>query len=180
MPRSSNLEIFLPRRVPSAGLIAASLMFALSGDIFASETVKVAFVNTARVLQESNAMKDARRRLESEFASRDRELQDMKKRLKSLSEKFDSESASLSDADRARRQRELADLDKETQRKNREYLEDLNLRKSELLEHVKEVTAKAIRTYAVAQKYDLVVEDAIYASARIDVTDRIIKSINSN
>lgn len=126
-------------------------------------------------------MKDARKRLEQEFSPRDRELQEMKRRLKALTDKYAADmSSNMSDSERTRRQREISDLDRDTQRKNREYLEDLNHRKGELLEHLNELKNKAIRTVATTQNYDLVLEDAVYASKRIDITDKVLKALNAN
>lgn len=143
----------------------------------AQESSKIAFVSTERIFREAAPAKAAQSKLEAEFAKRDRDLQDMAARLKSQSEKLDKDSAVLSDSDRAKRQRDLSDLDKEFQRKQREFREDLNQRRNEELAVVLERTNKVIRQIAEAEKYDIVFQEAVYASKRIDITDKVLKEL---
>lgn len=99
-------------------------------------------------------------------------------RLKSMSEKLDKEAALLPETDRVKRQRDLADLDKDFQRKQREFREDLNQRRNEELAMVLERTNKVIKQIAETEKYDLVFQEAVYASPRIDITDKVLKALN--
>ncbi len=143
----------------------------------AQESSKIAFVSTERIFREAAPAKAAQAKLEAEFAKRDRELQDMAARLKAQSDKLDKDAAVLSDTDRAKRQRDLSDLDKEFQRKQREFREDLNQRRNEELAVVLERTNKVIRQIADAEKYDIVFQEAVYASKRIDITDKVLKEL---
>ncbi|MDR6582219.1 outer membrane protein chaperone [Herbaspirillum sp. BH-1] len=143
----------------------------------AQESSKIAFVSTERIFREAAPAKAAQAKLEAEFAKRDRELQDMAARLKAQSDKLDKDAAVLSDSDRAKRQRDLSDLDKEFQRKQREFREDLNQRRNEELAVVLERTNKVIRQIADAEKYDIVFQEAVYASKRIDITDKVLKEL---
>jgi len=101
----------------------------------------------------------------------------MAARLKAQSEKLDKDSAVLSESDRVKRQRDLADMDKEFQRKQREFREDLNQRRNEELSVVLERTNGVIRKIAEAEKYDIVFQEAVYASKRIDITDKVLKEL---
>jgi Outer membrane protein len=143
----------------------------------AQESSKIAFVSTERIFREAAPAKAAQTKLEAEFAKRDRDLQDMAARLKAQSDKLDKDAAVLSDSDRAKRQRDLSDLDKEFQRKQREFREDLNQRRNEELAVVLERTNKVIRQIAEAEKYDIVFQEAVYASKRIDITDKVLKEL---
>ncbi|WP_229296936.1 MULTISPECIES: OmpH family outer membrane protein [Herbaspirillum] len=143
----------------------------------AQESSKIAFVSTERIFREAAPAKAAQTKLEAEFAKRDRDLQDMAARLKAQSDKLDKDAAVLSDSDRAKRQRDLSDLDKEFQRKQREFREDLNQRRNEELSVVLERTNKVIRQIAEAEKYDIVFQEAVYASKRIDITDKVLKEL---
>ena len=102
----------------------------------------------------------------------------MASRLKSMSDKLDKDTAILSESDRVKRQRELADLDKDFQRKQREFREDLNQRRNEELAIVLERTNKVIKQIAESEKYDIVFQEAVYASPRIDITDKVLKALN--
>lgn len=139
---------------------------------------KIGFVSTERIFREAAPAKAAQAKIEAEFSRRDKELQDMAARLKGMSEKLDKDAALLSDSERGRRQRELADLDKDFQRKQREFREDLNQRRNEELATVLEKTNKVIKQIAEAEKYDIVFQEAVYASPRIDITDKVLKALN--
>ncbi|WP_343584147.1 OmpH family outer membrane protein [Herbaspirillum sp.] len=156
--------------VMAAGLMSFSAAHAQEGS-------KIAFVSTERIFREAAPAKAAQSKLEQEFAKRDRELQDMAARLKAQSDKLDKDATVLSDSDRAKRQRDLSDLDKEFQRKQREFREDLNQRRNEELAVVLERTNKVIRQIAEAEKYDIVFQEAVYASKRIDITDKVLKEL---
>ncbi|HZW22596.1 OmpH family outer membrane protein [Noviherbaspirillum sp.] len=157
-------------------LIASFLLPLASAQ--AQETSKVGFVSTERIFREAAPAKAAQAKIEQEFSKRDKELQEMASRLKSMSDKLDKDAAVLSETDRIRRQRELADLDKDFQRKQREFREDLNQRRNEELAIVLERTNKVIKQIAEAEKYDIVFQEAVYASPRIDITDKVLKALN--
>ena len=99
--------------------------------------------------------------------------------MKAAAEKFDKDSPVLSDSDRVRRQREIADSDKDFQRRQREFNEDINQRKNEELAAVVERANKVIRQIAESEKYDIVFQDAVYVNPRIDITDKVLKSLNA-
>lgn len=160
-----------------AVVMAACLMSISPAQAQDSGASKIAFVSTERIFREAVPAKAAQTKLEQEFAKRDRELQDMAARLKTQSDKLDKDGTVLSDSDRAKRQRDLSDLDKEFQRKQREFREDLNQRRNEELAVVLERTNKVIRQIAEAEKYDIVFQEAVYASKRIDITDKVLKEL---
>ncbi|HVK94440.1 MAG TPA: OmpH family outer membrane protein [Noviherbaspirillum sp.] len=140
---------------------------------------KVGFVSTERIFREAAPAKTAQAKIEQEFSRREKELQDMASKLKSMSDKLDKDAAVLPESDRVKRQRELVDLDKDFQRKQREFREDLNQRRNEELAIVLERTNKVIKQIAEAEKYDIVFQEAVYASPRIDITDKVLKALNS-
>ena len=160
--------------IQAATLAVGLLAFA---NVQAQEASKIAFVSTERILREAAPAKAAQAKLEQEFSKREKDLADMGARLKAQSEKLDKDGPVLSDADRAKRQRDLSDLDKEFQRKQREFREDLNQRRNEELAAVVERTNGVIRKIAEADKYDIVFQEAVYASKRIDITDKVLKEL---
>lgn len=139
---------------------------------------KIGFVSTERIFREAAPAKAAQAKIEQEFSRRDKDLQDMAARLKAMSEKLDKDAAVLSESERMKRQRDLADLDKDFQRKQREFREDLNQRRNEELATVLERTNKVIKQIAETEKYDIVFQEAVYASSRIDITDKVLKALN--
>ena len=158
-------------------MIAALFCFAPLTQAQATET-KIAFVNTERIFREAAPAKSAQVKIDQEFSKREKDLQEVAARLKSMSDKLDKEVAVVPESERSKRQRELADLDKDFQRKQREFREDLNQRKNEELATVLERTTRVIKQIAEAEKYDIVFQDAVYASPRIDITDKVLKALN--
>lgn len=158
-----------------AVLLALSL-FSLA-NAQAQET-RIGFVSTERIFREAAPAKLATAKIEQEFSKREKELQDLGSRLKSASDKLDKDAAVLSESDRIRRQRELSDMDKDFQRKQREFREDLNQRRNEELATVLDRTNKVIKQIAEAEKYDIVFQEAVYISPRIDITDKVLKALN--
>ena len=159
----------------TAAVCVASLV--LIGNAYAQDA-RIGFVSTERIFREAAPAKVAQTKIEQEFSKREKELQDMGLRLKTMSEKLDKDGAVLADSERAKRQREVGDLDKEFQRKQREFREDLNQRRNEELAIVLERTNKVIKQIAEAEKYDIVFQEAVYISPRIDITDKVLKALN--
>jgi len=158
-----------------AALLAASI---LTMGFAQAQEVKVGFVSTERIFREAAPAKSANAKIEQEFSKRDKELQDMGARLKAMADKLDKDGPVLSESDRGRRQRELSDLDKDFQRRQREFREDLNQRRNEELATVLERTNRVIKQIAEAEKYDIVFQEAVYISPRIDITDKVLKALN--
>jgi outer membrane protein len=144
-----------------------------------AQDFRVGFVNTDRIFREANTAKAAQAKLEQEFSRREKELNDIGNNLKSLSDKFEREAPTLSEAQRAQRQKQLVDQDREFQRKRREFQEDLNARKNEELQQVLERANKVVKQVAEAEKYDVVLQEAVYINPKHDITDKVIKALNA-
>lgn len=145
-----------------------------------AQDARIAAVNSDRILRDSTPAKAAQAKLEAEFSKRDSDLQAMAQRLKAMSDKLDKDNPTLSDADRAKRQRDLAAADTEFQRKQREFREDLNQRRNEELAAVLDRANRVIKQIAETEKYDLIVQEAVYVSPRIDITDKVLKTLNAS
>jgi len=144
-----------------------------------AQDLKVGVVNSDRILRDSQPARAAMQKLEAEFSKRDKDMQEMGARLKSAAERFEKDGPIMSEADRVRRQRELAEMDREFQRKQREFREDFNQRRNEELQGLLERTNRIIRQIAEQEKYDLIVQEAVYFNPRIDMTERVLRALNS-
>lgn len=143
-----------------------------------AQDFRIGFVNTDRIFREANLAKAAQTKLEQEFSRREKEVQNLAAQLKTASEKFERESPTLPDAQRGTRQRQLVEQDREFQRKQREFQEDLNLRKNEELQSVLERANRVIKQVAEAEKYDLVIQEAVYINPKHDITDKVLSGLN--
>ena len=155
-------------------LKAYLVVLLLLASSLAMADMKIGFVNTERVFREAPIAIAAQKKLEKEFAPRDVELQKMAKQARDLQSQLEKGSAMLSDNDRRNKERDLANINREYQRILREFREDLNVRRNEELTKVQDRARKAIQSYGEAEKYDVILEDAIYFSPKIDITDHII------
>lgn len=139
---------------------------------------RIGFVFTERLMTESKLAKAADARIEAEFSKRDKVNLELISRLKSLSEKFDADAPKLAEPDRTRRARELLDLEKEVQRAQREFREDLMQRKSEERAAIAQKAYKLIEQIAEQEKLDIVLQESAWSSPRIDITDKVLKLLD--
>jgi outer membrane protein len=156
-----------------AGLLA----ILLSAGMAMAADFKVGVVDTERVLRESAPAMRAESKIEKEFSGRDQEIKKLLKQAKELQALLDNEDSKLSDADRRNKERELSAMNVDLQRMQREFREDLNLRKNEELAIVLELANKAIQAIAETEKYDLILQEAVYRNPKIDITDMVIKHL---
>jgi len=155
--------------------IAAALVCAAATSEAAD--LKIGFVNTERVFREAAPAKRAQAKLEREFATRNAELAKLEKQGRDIQTELEKDSVTLPEAARREKERVLADVSRNFQRLQREIREDLNLRRNEELAEVQARATRAINQIADAEKFDLVVQEAVYASPRIDITDKVIKAL---
>jgi outer membrane protein len=144
-----------------------------------AQDLKIGYVNSERVLREATPAKAAQAKLEVEFGKREKELSDGANRLKSAGDKLEKEAPTLSEAERNRRQRDLLEQDRDFQRKRREFQEDLNQRKNEELQAVVERANKVIKQIFDQEKYDLILQEVIFAGPRVDITKKVIDALNA-
>jgi outer membrane protein len=144
-----------------------------------AQELKIGYVNSDKVLRDAAPAKAAQARLEAEFSKRDRDLNEQATKLKAAADKLEKDSPTLAEAERTRRQRELIEQDRDLQRKRREFQEDLNTRKNEELAQVVERANRVIKQIFEAEKYDLILQEAVFAGPRADITDKVIKALNA-
>ncbi len=158
------------------GLALAALL-AVAGAAAAAD-YKIGFVNTERLFREAAPAKRAQQKLEREFATRDAEIQKLAKQVRDLQTLLDRDGATMAEADRRNKERDLANQTRDLQRMQREFREDLNLRRNEELAGLQERANQVIRQMAEAEKFDLILQDpVVFASQRIDITDKVIKAL---
>ena len=156
-----------------------SSVIALAGFSASAQEFRVGIVNLDRIFREANSAKAAQTKLETEFGKREKDLSDVATQLKTLSDKFEREAPTLSETQRNTRQKQIVDQDRDFQRKRREFQEDLNARKNEELQQVIERANRVVKALAEAEKYDLILQEAVYVNPKHDITDKVLKSLNA-
>lgn len=121
--------------------------------------------------------KSVKKKLELEFGKQEQDIQKSMKQARELQGFLEKEGLTLSEADRSKKERELATLSRDIQRAQREFREDLNRRQNEEYANVHDRARKVIREIAEKEKFDLVIETAVYASPRVDITERVLKAL---
>jgi outer membrane protein len=158
-------------------LAAGALWLAASVTANAAD-YKLGFVNTERLFREAAPAKRAQQKLEKEFAARDGEIQKLSKQVRDVQAVLDKDGVTMAESERRNKERDLANLSRDLQRTQREFREDLNLRRNEELSGIQERANKVIQQIAEAEKYDLILQDpVVFASQRIDITEKVIKAL---
>ncbi len=144
-----------------------------------AQEYRIGFVNTDRIFREATAAKAAQSKLETEFSKREKELVDLGNTLKTASDKFEREAPTMAESQRNTRQKQLVEQDRDFQRKRREFQEDLNARKNEELQAVLERANKIVKQVAEQEKYDVILQEAVYINPKHDITDKVLKALNA-
>lgn len=158
-------------------LVVASLVTFAIGSAQSAE-LKVGYVQVDKILQEAPQTAESGKKLEREFNPRSQELDRMAKQIKDLESVLDKEGLTISEAERRSKERDVQNIKIEFQRKQRELREDINLRKNEELGALQDRINKAVQSVSEAEGYDLVVYSGVaYASKKIDITDKVLKTL---
>ena len=165
--------------IASALLVSTGAGWAQSTVASAARTpeLKIGLVNTEKLLRESAPAQRAFKKLEREFAARQADVERIAKKFRDLSAAFEKEQLTLNDVDRRNKQRELEVMSRDLQRAQRELREDENLRRNEELAGLQERLQKTLQLIAESEKFDLILQEAVYVSNRIDITDRVLKAL---
>jgi len=160
--------------------LAAAALSLSSIQVFAQDAgTRVAVINSEKVFNESNLAKAMQTRLQNEFTKRQNDLREGAQKIQAAAEKLDKDGAVMSEAERVRRQRELAEQDRELQRKQREFTENLNQRTFEERAKIAEKANLVLRQIAEQRKLDIIIQEAAFVNPKSDITDDVIKALNS-
>ena len=161
-------------------LVIAVVALLASSNVPAAGELKIGFIKTDRVFREAAPAVRALKKIEKEFAPRDQEIQKLAKQSRDLQLVLEKEAMTMSDSDRRDKEQELARMTRELQRMQREFREDLNLRRNEEMAAVLERAQKVIQQIAEAEKFDLILQEAVYRSPRIDITEKVLKALSAD
>ena len=140
---------------------------------------KIGFVNTERIMRDSAPAVRAQKKIEAEFSKRDQELAQARRPAQAHAGRAGEERRDDGrKPSAAPRSASSANSNRDFQRKQREFREDLNQRRNEELAQVVEQANRIIRQIAEQEKYDIIFQEAVYANPRIDITDKVIKALD--
>jgi outer membrane protein len=159
-------------------MAVVSAVAALTISSAAAQEAKIGYINSQRIFSESTLAKTATDKIKQEFAKRAADLQDLDGRFKAAQAKLEKDAPVMSDADRTRGQHDLIEMGKDLQRKQREFQEDVTQRQNEERDAISSRITKVINQIGAAEKYDMIVQDAVYHSPRVDITDKVLAVLN--
>ena len=140
---------------------------------------RIGFVNMERVLKESSPAKVSMSKLEKEFATRQKDGAAKDAAFKAAVTKFQTDAPVLAEAQRLEQQRKLLEQERDLQNTQRSFQEDLNRRKTEELQKLVASTNKIIKQIAATEKLDFVLQSAVFVDPKNDVTDRVLKLLET-
>jgi outer membrane protein len=138
---------------------------------------KIGFVNSQKILNDAPQAARAKKKIEKDFEKRDQDLQRIAKQLQGMQENLDKNAVTMGESERRTKEREFGELNRDFQRRQREFREDLSQRQNEEMASIFERVNKIIKQIAEAEKYDIIFQEAVYANPRIDITDKVIKAL---
>ncbi len=158
-------------------LIAAAAVAAMTAATAAD--FKVGVVNPGRILSESAPAVAAQNKLKSYFKSREDELSRRIRTFKDKAAKFEKDSAVMTETQRLNKRRDLAEEEREISRMQRALVEERNQRSQEESQIILSRANRIIQDIAKSQNYDLILQEAVWASPRADLTEQVIKRLNA-
>jgi outer membrane protein len=159
-------------------LLVAAMVAAVSLAAHAQAAdLKIGFIDADRINRESAPAERATKKLEKEFAPREQELRKLEQQIKALQAQLEKDGLTMTEGDRRGKEQELGRQTREFQRLQREFREDLNLRRNEELAALFERANRVIKQIAETEKFDLILQEAVYRSPRLDITEKVIKAL---
>ena len=156
-------------------ILAGIALLAFSAGALAE--TRIGFVNSQKIMNDAPQAARAKKKIEKDFEKRDQDLQRIAKQLQGLQENIDKNAVTMAESERRTKEREFGELNRDFQRKQREFREDLSQRQNEEMASIFERVNKIIKQIAEAEKYDIIFQEAVYANPRIDITDKVIKAL---
>ena len=142
-----------------------------------SEDLKIGFVNTERVFKESAPAVRSQKKLQQEFLVREEEIKAVDAEAKGIRQRLEKDGLILEETQRRNLEGELGRLSREMQRLQREFQEELNLAKNTEMKVILKIANEAIQKIAVSENFDLILQEAVYRSDRLDITDKVIEAL---
>jgi outer membrane protein len=160
------------------GILLAVTVGPAAGSSLAAD-LKVGYVNAVKVIEQAPQGEAALKKLQAEFGPRDKKLVDMQQEIKKMEEELERDALVMKDSDRREKERQLLVLKRELRRATQEFREDYNMRRNEELAALQKIVKQVIVEIAKQENYDLIVhEGTIYASSKIDITDKVLEKLN--
>jgi len=161
------------------GLAAAIMLLAATAHA-QTNGIRIGVVNVPRLLEQAPQAQSAMAKLQEEFAPRQREIVAMQRSLQEKQQTYDRDGPVMGEAERLNLEREIRDDQRDLEREQADYLEDLNIRRNEELGRLQRSLLQQVQAHARSAGYDLVVADVLYYSTAIDITEDVLRGLQES
>jgi outer membrane protein len=156
---------------------ALALALLAAGAAHAQSNLKIGVVNVAQLLEQAPQSAAVNDLLTREFQQRQSEILGLRQKLQTQTETFQRDSAVMGEEERVNLERQIRDGQRELQRTENEYLEDLNIRRNEEVSKLQRSLLQQVQAYARSAQYDIVLSDVLYFSSAVDITAAVLASM---
>ncbi len=158
-----------------------ALALALPVSLAQAADVKIGFVSIAKILNSAPQAEAASKRLEKEFAPRQKGLVEAQKSLRKLEERLSKDGAVMGDSQRRSLEGDIRNQARELKRTSDEFREDFNMRRNEELGKFQKQVLDVVNSVAKEEGFDLVINDGatLYASPQVDVTEKVLRRLTA-
>ena len=160
-------------------VVLLAMCSAYSGSVFAE--TRIGFVDVAKLSESAPQIRSAQMKMDAEFGGREKEIIALQREIEKMEEALVRDGAVMSDTERSKKERAILSKRREGKRAQDEFRDDINIRRNEILRKVNTEIAKAIEEYAKQNKFDLIVAQGVmYASDKVDITDKVLKKLGGS
>ena len=157
--------------------IAVVLAGVFAAPVYAEKTV---YVDARRLVEESPQGKVELKKLEDAFSERGRELRGRIARFQAEEAELEKNQLSMPLDEVENRQTELREFQRNIAREQREYNEQYAKSRKQGLQELEEIISEVVIGVAEENEYDLVLQQAVYASEKIDITDQVLQALSTH
>ena len=148
-------------------------------NVAAAADVKIGVVDVAKLLEEYPQAEGLRKRLDSEFQRRSQELLSQQKQLKNLTDKLTRDGAVMSSSEQTRLEQDIRTRRRQLKASSDEFREDLNLRRNEESQKLRLQLTEVIHQLGKDENIDLILDNAVYASGRVNLTEKVLARLRA-
>lgn len=154
--------------------------FALLASGMAAAEVKIAAIRSGELIMQSPQFKSGQDKMKVQFDKRQKDLENDAKKFQEDVKKFQKEADLLSPSDRAKQEKDLSSRQVDLNYKQRQLQEDVQNTDRQLTQDMQAKIKDVIAAVAKEKGYDLIVQDPVFVTPAVDITDAVLKKLQAS
>ena len=143
--------------------------------------LKIGVVNMSDLLQKSPQAQTAQVVMAKKFETRKKDLMAEQDKIKTMQDNLNKNGAVMSASQLQDSQSQLDELQRDFNRKQSDYMDDVNMARNDALSRLQQQVLKAVQEFAQSKKYSLIVgEGVFYADPSVNVTDQVLAQMQKD